>query len=303
LKIEDERQIQDFFFAANLQFLIYLRRKAMGVYVTPNNFDSNEAKKIAKNVSFAAVILLLACLLFGSFFTVPVGFVGVRINIITGQTESFSRGTYLKIPIVHKVVNYDVKTQRQEFTATSASKDLQAVHAMIVVNFRPDYSKVNDIHTNIGSDYQWKVIDPAVQEAAKAAISKLPVEMVVVERENLRTSIEKRLAEKLAAYNIIIENVNITNIDFSSEFNRVVEEKQIEEQKVKKAEYQRLQAEEEKKRAILLAEAEAAKQQLLKQSTNKEVISLKWIEKWDGRLPQYMMGDGQNVIMALPDKK
>jgi regulator of protease activity HflC (stomatin/prohibitin superfamily) len=274
----------------------------MGVYAAEpkGSFDANEAKKIAKTVSIVVIILLLA---FGSFFTVPVGFVGVRINIITGQTESFSRGTYLKIPIAHKVVNYDVKTQRQEFTATSASKDLQAVHAMIVVNFRPDYSKVNDIHTNIGSDYQWKVIDPAVQEAAKAAISKLPVEMVVVERENLRTAIEKRLSEKLVAYNIIIENVNITNIDFSSEFNRVVEEKQIEEQKVKKAEYQRLQAEEEKKRAILLAEAEAAKQQLLKQSTNKEVISLKWIEKWDGRLPQYMMGDGQNVIMSMPDKK
>jgi regulator of protease activity HflC (stomatin/prohibitin superfamily) len=275
----------------------------MGVYAAPNNFDSNETKKIVKNVSIAVIILILVCLGFGSFFTVPVGFVGVRINIISGQTESFSRGTYLKIPIVHKVVNYDVKTQRQEFAATSASKDLQTVHAVIVVNFRPDYSKVNDIHTNIGSDYQWKVIDPAVQEAAKAAISKLPVEMVVVERENLRTAIEKRLAEKLAVYNIIIENVNITNIDFSSEFNRVVEEKQIEEQKVKKAEYQRLQAEEEKKRAILLAQAEAEKQQLLKQSTNKEVISLKWIEKWDGRLPQYMMGDGQNVIMVLPDKK
>ena len=275
----------------------------MGVYVPQNNgFDANEAKKITKSVSLAVIILFLAVLAFGSFFTVPVGFVGVRINIISGQTESYARGTYLKIPIVHKVVNYDVKTQRQEFTASSASKDLQAVHAVIVVNFRPDYSKVNDIHTNIGSDYLYKVIEPAVQEAAKAAISKLPVEMVVVERENLRAAIEERLVSKLTPYNIIIENVNITNIDFSSEFNRVVEEKQIEEQKVKKAQYQRLQAEEEKKRAILLAEAEAAKQQLLKQSTNKEVISLKWIEKWDGRLPQYMMGDGQNIIMALPDK-
>ncbi|MDR2191336.1 MAG: prohibitin family protein, partial [Endomicrobium sp.] len=246
----------------------------MGVYVEPNrSFDSNETKKIIKTVSLVVIFLFLATLVFGSFFTVQVGFVGVRINIITGQTESFSRGTYLKIPIIHKVVNYDVRTQRQEFTATSASKDLQAVHAVIVINFRPDYSKVNELHSNIGSDYQWKVIDPAVQEAAKAAISKLPVEMVVVERENLRAAIEQRLSEKLASYNIIVENVNITNIDFSSEFNRVVEEKQIEEQKVKKAEYQKLQAEEEKKRAILLAEAEAAKQQLLKQSTNKEVIS------------------------------
>ncbi|MCL2390280.1 MAG: prohibitin family protein, partial [Endomicrobia bacterium] len=232
-----------------------------------------------------------------------VGYVGVRINIISGQTESFPRGTYWKIPVIHRVVNYDVKTQRQEFKANSASKDLQAVHAIIVVNFRPDYTKVNDIHTNIGSDYVYKVIEPAVQEAAKAAISKLPVEMVVVERENLRAAIEERLVQKLAPYNIIIESVNITNIDFSNEFNRVVEEKQIEEQKVKKAEYQRMQAEEEKKRQILLAEAEAQKQQLLKQSVNKEVIGLKWIEKWDGRLPVYMMGDGQNVMLAMPNAK
>lgn len=270
----------------------------------PNNvFPNAETKKIVKTVIIVGLLLALVGLAFGSFFNVPVGYVGVRINIINGETQSFARGTYLKLPIVHKVVNYDVKTQRQEFKANSASKDLQTVHASIVVNFRPDYSKVNDIHADIGSDYQWKVIDPAVQEAAKAAISKLPVEMVVVERENLRASIEQRLSEKLAAYNIIIENVNITNIDFTQEFNRVVEEKQIEEQKVKKAEYQRLQAEEEKKRAILLAEAEAQKQQLLKQSTSKEVIGLKWIEKWDGRLPQYMMGDGQNIIMALPDSK
>ncbi|MDR1941702.1 MAG: prohibitin family protein, partial [Endomicrobium sp.] len=240
----------------------------MGVYKAQiPGFSDGETKKIIKTLALVTAVLVAAGLAFGSFFTVPVGYVGVRINIISGKTESFSRGTYFKTPIVHKVVNYDVKTQRQEFVANSASKDLQTVHASIVVNFRPDYSKVNDIHTNIGSDYQWKVIDPAVQEAAKAAISKLPVEMVVVERENLRAAIEDRLKEKLSAYNIIIENVNIVNIDFTAEFNRVVEEKQIEEQKVKQAEYKRMQAEEEKKRQILLAEAEAQKQQLLKQST------------------------------------
>lgn len=267
----------------------------------PNNtFPDLETKKIIKTITVIAIISIIAGLIYGSFFYVPVGYVGVRINILTGQTQSHSAGTYLKLPLIHNVVNYDVKTQRQEFKANSASKDLQAVDASIVVNFRPDYSKVNDIHTEIGRDYQWKVIEPAVQEAAKAAISKLPVEMVVVERENLRASIEERLSEKLAGYNIIVENVNMTHIDFTAEFNRVVEEKQIEEQKVKKAEYQRLQAEEEKKRQILLAEAEAKKQQLLKESTNKEVIGLKWIEKWDGKLPVYMMGDGQNVMLALP---
>ena len=203
-----------------------------------------------------AAIIIIAFIVLSSFFVVEVGFVGVRINIITGQTQSFAQGTYFKIPFIHQVVNYDVKTQKQEIEADSASKDLQTVRARIVVNFRPVYEKVNDIHIKIGKDYFVKVIYPAIQEVSKTAISKLPVENIIVERENLRAAIEENLRKKIEEYNIIIENVNIVDIQFTTEFNRVVEEKQIEEQKVKKIQYQRMQAEEEKKRVILLAEAE-----------------------------------------------
>ena len=249
-----------------------------------------------------AIIIIIAFIVLSSFFVVEVGFVGVRINIITGQTQSFAQGTYFKIPFIHQVVNYDVKTQKQEIEADSASKDLQTVRARIVVNFRPVYEKVNDIHIKIGKDYFVKVIYPAIQEVSKTAISKLPVENIIVERENLRAAIEENLRKKIEEYNIIIENVNIVDIQFTAEFNRVVEEKQIEEQKVKKIQYQRMQAEEEKKRVILLAEAEAQKQKLLRDSSNQTVINLKWIEKWDGHLPKYMLGDKSNSMIMLNDK-
>ena len=52
---------------------------------------------------------------------------------------------------------YTKKTQKQEIEADSASKDLQTVRAKIVVNFRPVYEKVNDIHIKIGKDYFVKV--------------------------------------------------------------------------------------------------------------------------------------------------
>ncbi len=252
-------------------------------------------------VGFAAIIVI-AFVIFSSFFVVEVGFVGVRINVLTGETKSFSQGTYPKLPFVHQFVNYDVKTQKQEIEADSASKDLQTVRARIVVNFRPVYEKVNDIHIKIGKDYFVKVIYPAIQEVSKTAISKLPVENIIVERENLRAAIEENLRKKIEEYNIIIENVNIVDIQFTQEFNRVVEEKQIEEQKVKKIQYQRMQAEEEKKRVILLAEAEAQKQKLLRDSSNQTVINLKWIEKWDGHLPKYMLGDKSNSMIMLNDK-
>lgn len=249
------------------------------------------------------VVVIMAFIGFSSFFIVEVGFVGVRINVLTGETKSFAQGTYFKLPVVHQVVNYDVKTQKQEIEADSASKDLQTVRARIVVNFRPVYEKVNDIHIKIGKDYFVKVIYPAIQEVSKTAISKLPVENIIVERENLRAAIEENLRKKIEEYNIIIENVNIVDIQFTAEFNRVVEEKQIEEQKVKKIQYQRMQAEEEKKRVILLAEAEAQKQKLLRDSSNQTVINLKWIEKWDGHLPTYMLGDKSNAMIMLNDNK
>ncbi len=250
------------------------------------------------------VVVVLALIVFSSFFVVEVGSVGVRINVLSGETKSFPQGTYAKVPFVHQVVNYDVKTQKQEVEADSASKDLQTVRARIVVNFRPVYDKVNDIHIKIGKDYFVKVIYPAIQEVSKTAISKLPVENIIVERENLRAAIEENLRKKIEEYNIIIENVNIVDIQFTAEFNRVVEEKQIEEQKVKKIQYQRMQAEEEKKRVILLAEAEAQKQKLLRDSSNQTVINLKWIEKWDGHLPKYMLsGNKSNAMFMLPDEK
>jgi regulator of protease activity HflC (stomatin/prohibitin superfamily) len=260
-------------------------------------------QKDAKLFTLIVVIVIVAFIGLSSFFVVEVGFVGVRINILSGQTKSFPQGTYLKLPLIHQVVNYDVKTQKQEIEADSASKDLQTVRAKIVVNFRPVYEKVNDIHIKIGKDYFVKVVYPAIQEVSKTAISKLPVENIIVERENLRAAIEENLRKKIEEYNIIIENVNIVDIQFTAEFNRVVEEKQIEEQKVKKIQYQRMQAEEEKKRVILLAEAEAQKQKLLRDSSNQTVINLKWIEKWDGHLPQYMLGDKSNSMIMLNNDK
>ena len=48
-------------------------------------------------------------------------------------------------------------------------------------------------------------------------------------------------------------------------------------------------------------EAEAQKQKLLRDSSNQTVINLKWIEKWDGHLPQYMLGD--KAMIMFNDKQ
>ena len=243
-------------------------------------------------------VLLIGC---GSFFTVGAGVVGVTFNTINGNTAAFSQGTYLKIPLIVSVVKFDVKTQREDIKADSASKDLQKVEVHVVVNYHLDYKKVNDLYVKVGRDYVEKVVHPAVNESVKASVAQFPVEEIIVKREDVKTLIEQSLKERLAVYNIILESVNLVNISFDAEFNKVVEEKQIEEQKIKTAEYKKRQAEQNKLTAILEAEGEARKQELLRQAVSQQTIELKWIEKWDGKLPTYVLGE--KTMMMVPNLK
>ncbi|MCU0848750.1 MAG: prohibitin family protein [Spirochaetes bacterium] len=259
--------------------------------------ESGGLKKYVSFLALAIFALLVGC---GTFFTVGAGVVGVTFNTITGSTAAFSQGTYFKIPFVESVVKFDVKTQREDIKADSASKDLQKVHVHVVINYHLDYKKVNDLYVKVGRDFVEKIIHPAVNESVKASTAQFPVEEIIVKRESVKEMIENVLKERLAKYHIILESINLVNISFDEEFNKVVEQKQIEEQKIKTAEYRKKQAEQNKLTAILEAEAEAKKQDLLRQTISKDTIMMKWIEKWNGQLPTYMMGE--NAMIMVPGK-
>jgi len=244
------------------------------------------------------LIAMVAFLTLNPIFIVGPGQVGVTFNRITGSTGSHSQGMHIRCPLIISVSKFDVQTQRDDVRAAGASKDLQEVQVEVVLNQHLDYTKVNELFIKVGRDYKEKVIQPVAKEVVKAAVAQFPVEEIIVQREKLKGIIETLLKERLAGYNIILENVNLVNITFSPEFEKVVEEKQIEEQKIKTAEYQKKQAEQHKQSVILEAEGEARKQELLRQNTSEKVIALKWVEKWDGHLPEYMMGEKSGIFIT-----
>lgn len=260
-------------------------------------------KKAIAGIVNAVIGIGVVIIFFGSWFMVGPGVVGVTFNQMTGKTASYQQGFHFKLPLIIDVTKFDVKTQRIDVTAEGASKDLQLVKVEIVLNYHLDYTKVDDLFVKVGRDYKEKVIDPAINEVTKAAISQFPVEQIIVNREEVKKIIERLLAERLVSYNIILENINLMDIDFAPEFNKVVEEKQIEEQKIKTAQYQRMQAEENKKRTILDAEGEARKQQLLKETVSEKGVALQWIQKWDGKLPNIVAGDKGGLLLNIPNPK
>lgn len=269
-----------------------------------NNTDlkfEEVVKKYWLKAVLACFALMIGC---GSYFNVGAGEVGVVYNSFTGNTSSHQRGMHLKVFWFDSVTKFDVQTQKEDVMAESASKDLQKVGVKAVINYHLNYEKVDEVYVKVGSDYSEKVIHPTLNEVLKAATAQFPAVEIIVKREELKKMAEENLKTRLLVYNIILESLNLANITFEAEFNKVVEAKQIEEQKIKTAQYKRQQAEENKKTTILDAQAEAEKQRLLSNSVTKDVISLKWIEAWKeggSKMPQ-VIGSGSNVFMDMRGK-
>lgn len=259
--------------------------------------------KLVINWVIKAVIVIVALnILFGSFYVVGVGQVGVIFNQATGRTKSVQSGFSLKMPIVDQLNVFDIRTQRIDIEEECASKDLQLVRMKTVINYHLDYTKVNEIFTKVGRDYSVKVIIPVTNEIAKSLVSQYTVENIIVKRAELKDAIEEALRIKLKDYFVVIESVNLVNVEFTPEFNRVVEAKQIEEQKIKTAEYKKMQAAQNKEAVILEAEGESKRQELIRATVNPQIVSLEWIKKWDGKLPVTMLGD-DTVLMLNKDSK
>ena len=50
------------------------------------------------------------------------------------------------------------------------------------------------------------------------------------------------------------------------------------------------------------ADAEAYYNRTISASLSEQIVQEDWIEKWDGKLPTYMTGNG-SAVMIMPEKK
>ncbi|MEO1088799.1 MAG: prohibitin family protein, partial [Acidobacteriota bacterium] len=153
-----------------------------------------------------------------------------------------------------------------------------------------DPMSVNSIYQDVGLAYETRIIDPAVQESVKAITAQFTAEELITKREQVSVEIKEMLTGRLARNYILVDEFSITELDFSEVFNNSIEAKQVAEQQALKArqDLERIKIEAEQKLAIASAEAEG--QRLQRETITAELIQLRAIEKWDGRLPQVAGG-------------
>ena len=114
---------------------------------------------------------------------------------------------------------------------------------------------------------------------------------LITKRNEVSIESMKELDNKVNKYGIVIDNFNITNFNFSEEFNKAIEEKQVAEQKVLTAKQELEKAKVDAEKKVVAAEAEKTANDLKMQSLTDNIVKEKMIEKWNGELPK-VTGNG-----------
>ena len=251
--------------------------------------------KLIRNIAIIAAAVILVVILAANCFTiVDPGHTGVVVTLGKVKEGVLPEGIHLKAPFVQKVEKIDNRIRKLEVNTEAFSKDLQSVNTRLAVNYRVDTAKSYSIYKNIGADYESVLMVPAVNEVLKAITATYTAEESVTNRVLISEGLVNGLNEKLNGIGLYITDVNIIDFDFSDAFITAIEEKQVAQQKLLKAETEKktavTNAEAEAEAMKIRAEAEAEANRTISESLTPEIIEYKKLEKWNGELPKVTGG-------------
>lgn len=281
--------------------------------------DSFTLKPLGFFVGLVPTVLFFSLYLGG--YTVDAGSMGVvkRNGRIIGTLEP---GLHFVRPVGDTVTSVAVQRRVIKVSEPASTSDLQIVNAEVTLGYHVDGKYADFILAQLNDDAEQRVITPASLEAIKAETSQYEALSLVKQREQVRAGIENRVRARLGVQHVILEDVSITNLSFSSDYEHSIEQKQVAEQNAEKARNVLVQTKIEAEQAaaeakgkadariaqatgeaqsiILEAKAKAQAQELQKANITPELIQIRTIEllrdKWDGSFPQFYMGAGKGGV-------
>lgn len=257
---------------------------------------------------FAFLILgVIVFLLINPLVIITAGHRGVVLNWGAVSDTVLGEGIHWRVPIQQDVKSIEVRTVKMETNSLAYSKDIQTVDTAIALNYHLNPDTVNTLYQTLGMNYESTYISPAIQESIKAISAKFTAQELVDKREIVRDGIKASLEEILTCRGIYIDAFSITNFDFSDEYEKAVEAKQVAQQSALKAQndLERVKMEAEQRIAQAKAEAEAIKIQAeaVTSQGGEDYVKLQWVEAWragGSKVPTFITGNnGTSFLMNI----
>jgi len=230
-------------------------------------------------------------------------FAGVKDTII-------GEGTHFLIPWVQRPLIFDIRSTPRNVPVVTGSKDLQNVHITLRILYRPSPEFLPRIYTNIGLDYDERVLPSITNEVLKAVVAQFDAHEMITQRDLVSQKVSEELSERANQFGIILDDISLTHLSFGREFTEAVELKQVAQQDAERARFVVEKAEQVKKAAVINAEGDAQGAELLAKAfleCGEGLIELRMLEAAEdiatvmahARQVTYLP-PGQNTLLNLP---
>lgn len=264
-------------------------------------------------VGVCAAIAALAMLI-GGIRIMDQTEVGV-VKVFGKVDHTISGGLNFVNPFSDTVEVMDLRVHVREAAFASYTKDAQPLTASIEYQYEPIAAQAMNIVAQYGSyEIMEQKLSAAVEERAKIVFARYSAMPLLENRSTLSTQVQEEVRELEALFPVNFTQVVVKDIDFSDAFEAAVEAKMQAEQNalraenekqeaITRAEMEREVARVEAEAAVLAAEGEARALEITREALENMPdtwVAQQYLEKWDGKLPQFITGDGAGVMLT-PD--
>jgi len=199
-------------------------------------------------------------------------------NGVDAERPALTQGLQMIAPW-NSTVDYSIRKQEVSNTMTVLSSNLLDIRLDVTIFFRPDDSRLGELHLKWGQGYAEQMILPAMRSVTREVIAKyLPEEINTSKRELIQEEIERQMMDKMKDNNVILEDVLIRNIELPAKLRASIEKKLQMEQESEEYEFRLTKELKEAERKRIEAEGIQQFQTIVTQSITKDLLRWKGVE-------------------------
>jgi regulator of protease activity HflC (stomatin/prohibitin superfamily) len=261
-------------------------------------------KRILMWVAIAIVLIIVVSVAGCGIKVVDTGHRGIETRFGKVVSESLGEGIYFYNPLTSHIVEMDTRVQRQDGETDTYTRDVQQAAIKYTLNYRLQQNAAHVMYRDIGVEWEQRLIPQVVLGTLKEVVGKWDAVDLIANRDKAGQTAFEAIRTNLAERNVEVSRFEITDIAYTHEFENSVEQKVIAQQKAIEEQNRTKQIEEQARQKVLSAEAEAKSIQIRAQALEKNAKLVEWeaVQKWNGVLPQYMLGNGATPFINLNPK-